>query len=125
VGRPRRGHQGPPGAAQPRTYPAPPLHPGLRAGPRGGQGHPPAPAGVRALQRRLRRRPDVGARAALHGGPDRGPRPHALLQQPALAGFRQGAHRALAGHGLRRRTSSPRSRTARWARAACSATSTT
>ena len=32
LGRPRRGHQGPPGAAQPRADAAPPGHPGVRAG---------------------------------------------------------------------------------------------
>ena len=32
VGHPGRGHRRPPGAAQPRAYAAPPLHPGLRAG---------------------------------------------------------------------------------------------
>ena len=66
-----------------------------------GQGHPPAPARVRAVQRRLRRRPDVGPRAAVRRGPGRGARAHAVRQQPALAGIGQGADRPLAGHDHR------------------------
>ena len=37
LGSPRRGHQGPPGAAQPRPNAAPPGYPGVRAGPDRGQ----------------------------------------------------------------------------------------
>ncbi len=68
VGSAGRGHQGPPGAAQPRADAAPPGHPGLRAGPGRGQGDPDSPAGLLGLQRRLRRRPDGGARAAVDQG---------------------------------------------------------
>ena len=67
------GHQGPPGAAQPRAHPAPPGHPGLRAGPGGGPRHQAAPAGLHPLQRRLRRRPDGRPSAAVHRGPARSP----------------------------------------------------
>ncbi len=49
---------------------APPRHPGLRAGPHRGQGDPAAPAGLRRVQRRLRRRPDGGPRPALRRGSD-------------------------------------------------------
>ena len=55
LGRPRRGHHGAPGAAQPRTDAAPPRHPGLRAAADRGQGHPDPPARLRRVQRRLRR----------------------------------------------------------------------
>ncbi len=41
-------------------HPAPSGHPGVRAAARRGQGHPPAPARVRRVQRGLRRRPDGG-----------------------------------------------------------------
>ncbi len=47
---------------------APPRHPGVRAGARGGQGHPDPSARLRGVQRRLRRRPDGRARAALVRG---------------------------------------------------------
>ena len=67
-------HPRPPGAAQPRADAPPPGHPGVRARARGGQGHPHPPARVRGVQRRLRRRPDGGARAALLRGADRVPR---------------------------------------------------
>ena len=55
VGRPRRGHPRAPGAAQPRTDPAPSRHPGLRAAAGRGQGDPDPPAGLHRVQRRLRR----------------------------------------------------------------------
>ena len=69
LGRPRGGHQGPPGAAQPRADAPPPGHPGVHAGARRGLGHPDPPAGLLRLQRRLRRRPDGRPRAALAGPP--------------------------------------------------------
>ena len=74
-----------PGAAQPRPDAAPPRHPGLRAGAHRGQGHPAPPAGLRGLQRRLRRRPDGRARAALHRGADGGARAHDEHEQHPLA----------------------------------------
>ena len=56
-------------------------HPGLRAGADRGQGDPAASAGLRRLQRRLRRRPDGRARAAVAGGAARGARPDDVDQQ--------------------------------------------
>ena len=70
-----------PGAPQPRADAAPARHPGLRTDPRRGQGDPGAPARLPRLQRRLRRRPDGRAPAALRGGAGGGAHPHALLQQ--------------------------------------------
>ena len=61
--------------------PAPPRHPGVRAGADRGQGDPAAPAGLHRLQRRFRRRPDGGARAAVVGGAARSPRPDDVDQQ--------------------------------------------
>ena len=55
VGHPRRGHQGAPDSLESRADAAPPGHPGLRAAAHRGQGHPAAPAGLRGVQRRLRR----------------------------------------------------------------------
>ena len=70
LGHPRGGHQGAPGDAEPRADAAPPGHPGLRAGADRGQGDPAAPARLRGVQRRLRRRPDGGPRAAVDRGAD-------------------------------------------------------
>ena len=55
LGRARGDHPRAPRAAEPRTDPAPPGHPGLRASARRGQGHPAAPARLCRVQRRLRR----------------------------------------------------------------------
>ncbi len=102
LGHPRGGDQGPPGAAQPRADPAPPLHPGVRARPHRGRGHPHPSARLHRLQRRLRRRPDGRPRAAVargdHGvqAPDDGDLEHLL----ALLG--QADPHALAGHRPRR-----------------------
>jgi DNA-directed RNA polymerase subunit beta' len=65
LGYPRRGHPRASGAAEPRADAAPPRHPGVRAGPDRRQGDPAASAGLRGLQRRLRRRPDGRARSAV------------------------------------------------------------
>jgi DNA-directed RNA polymerase subunit beta' len=67
LGHPRRGDPRAPGAAEPRADAAPPGHPGVRAGADRGQGDPASPAGLLGLQRRLRRRPDGRARAAVAG----------------------------------------------------------
>ena len=60
-------------------------HPGLRADAGRGQGDQDPPARLHRLQRRLRRRPDGRARAALARGADRGQRPDAVLEQHPLA----------------------------------------
>ena len=65
LGHPRGSDPRAPGDAEPRADAAPPRHPGLRAGADRGQGDPAASAGLRGVQRRLRRRPDGGARAAV------------------------------------------------------------
>ena len=54
-----------PGAAQPCSHAAPHGHSGVRAGARRRQRHQDSPAGLQGLQRRLRRRPDGGAPAAV------------------------------------------------------------
>ena len=102
LGRPRGGHQGPSGAPEPRAHPAPPGAPGLRAGAGGGQGDPGAPAGVPRLQRRLRRRPDGRAPAAVRRGPGRGAAADAVGQQHPVPGARRAAGHAHAGHGAGR-----------------------
>ena len=57
-----------------------------------------ASAGLHRVQRRLRRRPDGGARAAVAGGAARGPRADDVDQQHPQPGERQADHRAVAGH---------------------------
>ena len=101
VGHPGRGDPRAPGDAQPRADAAPPGHPGVRAGADRGQGDPAASAGVRGVQRRLRRRPDGGARAAVAGSADGSAHADARLQQRAVARQRRADHRAVAGHRAR------------------------
>ncbi len=64
LGHPGRGDPRAPGSAEPRADASPSGHPGVRAQADRGQGHPASPAGLRRLQRRLRRRPDGRARPA-------------------------------------------------------------
>ena len=85
LGHPRRGDPRAPGAPEPRADAAPPRHPGLRAGADRGQGDPASPAGLRRVQRRLRRRPDGRARAAVARSPARGARPDDVDEQRAVA----------------------------------------
>jgi hypothetical protein len=85
LGHPRGGDQRAPGAAQPRPDAAPPRHPGVRAGADRGQGDPAPPAGLRGLQRRLRRRPDGRARAAVDRGADGSARAHDEHEQHPVA----------------------------------------
>ncbi len=99
VGHPRRGHQGAPDPPQPRPDAAPARHPGLRAAAHRGQGDPAAPAGLRGVQRRLRRRSDGGPRAAVARGADGGARAHDEHEQHPLARQRP------ARSSCRRRTS--------------------
>ena len=101
LGCPRGGHPRAPGPAQPRTDPAPPGDPGVRAGPGRGQGHQDPPARLRGVQRRLRRRPDGGARPVVRGGAGRSPDPHAVDQQHPVAGARTPHRDPVAGHGPR------------------------
>ena len=81
--------------------PAPPRHSGVRAGADRGQGDPAASAGLRRLQRRLRRRPDGGARAAVARGAARGARADDVDQQHPAPRQRPADHRAEPGHGAR------------------------
>ncbi len=55
LGHPGRGDPRTPGTAEPCADPAPSGHPGVRAGADRRQGDPAAPAGLRGVQRRLRR----------------------------------------------------------------------
>ena len=73
LGRARRGHSRAPRAAQSCADAASPGHPGVRADAHRGQGHSAASAGLRGLQRRLRRRPDGRARAACRWKPSSRP----------------------------------------------------
>ena len=120
LGRARRGHPRAPRAAQPRAHASPSGNPGVRAEARRGQGDPGPPARLSRVQRRLRRRPDGRAPAALGRGSGRVPPVDALEQQHPLAGHRPAAGHAVAGHGAgyllphlrprRRRARSARSR---------------
>ena len=101
VGRPRRGHHRAPGAAEPCAHAAPPRHPGLRAAADRGQGHPDPPARLLGVQRRLRRRPDGGAPAAVRRGAGRGPDPDAVDQQHPEAVRRSSGDHADPGHDHR------------------------
>ena len=101
LGHPRAGDPRAPGAAQPRADAASSRHPGVRADPDRGQGDPAAPAGVHGIQRRFRRRPDGGARAALAGEPAGGAGAHDVDQQHPEPGQRQADHRADPGHRAR------------------------
>ena len=89
------------GAAEPRAHPAPARHPGVRAGADRGQGDPAAPAGLRRLQRRFRRRPDGGACAAGAGGAAGGAGADDEHQQHSEPRQRQADHRADPGHRAR------------------------
>ena len=80
---------------------ASPGHPGVRAGADRGQGDPAPSAGLHRLQRRLRRRPDGGPRAAVAGSPARGARADDVDQQHPVAGVGQADHRAVAGYRAR------------------------
>ncbi len=77
---------------------APPGHSGVRAGIDRRQGHPVASAGVRGVQRRLRRRPDGGARAVVPGSADGSAHADAVDQQHPVACERRTDHRSVAGH---------------------------
>jgi hypothetical protein len=73
-------------------------HPGVRADSDRGQGHSAASAGVHGLQRRLRRRPDGGARSAVRRSADRGAGADAVQQQHPVSRQRQPHHRPQPGY---------------------------
>jgi len=98
LGHPRRGDSRTPGVAEPRADPAPPGHSGVRAGAHRRQGDSTPSAGVHALQRRLRRRPDGGACAAVHRGAVGSAFADDVDQQHSVAGQRRADYRAVAGH---------------------------
>ena len=99
LGHPRGSHQGTPGDAQPRTDAAPARDPGLRAVADRRQGDPAASARLLGVQRRLRRRPDGRACAAVDRGADGSAHPDAGLQQHPVPGQRRTVDRAVAGRG--------------------------
>ncbi len=66
-----------------------------------GQGDPAPPAGLRRVQRRLRRRPDGRARPAVAGSAAGSARPDDVDQQHPAPGQRRADHRAVAGHRAR------------------------
>ncbi len=101
LGHPRRGDPRAPRAAQPRAHAAPPRHPGVRAGADRGQGDPAASAGLRRLQRRLRRRPDGRARPAVARGAAGSARADDVDQQHPAPRERLADHRAVAGYRAR------------------------
>ena len=101
VGLPRGGHPRAPGAAEPRAHAPPPRDPGLRADAGRGQGDQDPPARLHGVQRRLRRRPDGRARAAVARGADRGERPDAELEQHPLARERPADRDPEPGHRAR------------------------
>ncbi len=68
----------------------------------GGQGAADPPARLHGVQRRLRRRPDGHPRAAVGGGPGRGPGAHAVGQQHLVAGVRSSDRHADPGPRHRR-----------------------
>ena len=86
---------------EPRADAASPRHPGVRAGADRGQGDPAASAGLRRVQRRLRRRPDGRARSAVAGSAAGSARPDDVDQQHPASGERPADHRAVAGHRAR------------------------
>ena len=80
---------------------APPRHSGFRAGADRRQGDPAASAGLHGVQRRLRRRPNGRARAAVHRGAAGSARADDVVQQHPLARERRSDHRSVAGRGAR------------------------
>ena len=101
LGHPRRGDPRTSGDAEPRADAASARHPGVRADADRGQGDPAASARLRGLQRRLRRRPDGRARAAVARGAARSARADDVDQQHPAPGQRHADHRAVPGHRAR------------------------
>ena len=86
---------------EPRADAASPRHSGVRAGPDRRQGDPAASAGLRGVQRRLRRRPDGRARSAVAGSAAGSARADDVDQQHPASRERPADHRAVAGHRAR------------------------
>ena len=101
LGYSRRGHSRASGAAQPRADAASSRHPGVRAGADRRQGDPAASAGLRGVQRRLRRRPDGRARSAVARSAAGSARPDDVDQQHPASGQWSADHRAVAGYRAR------------------------
>ena len=110
VGHSRGSHSRTSRAAEPRADAASPGHPGVRAGADRRQGDPAASAGLYGVQRRLRRRPDGGARAAVAGSAARSARADDVVEQHSVAGQRRSDHRAVAGRRARSVLHDPRAR---------------
>ena len=117
LGHPRRGDPRASGDAEPRADAASPRHPGVRAGADRRQGDPAASAGLYRVQRRLRRRPDGRARAAVARSADGSAHADARLEQRAAAVQRRALHRAVAGHRAGPVLRHARARSARRAKA--------
>src|SRR5437016_874187 len=96
---PRGDHRGPSGAAEPRAHATPAGHSGVRAGARRGQGDPDSSARLRRVQRRLRRRPDGRARAAVVRGAARIAAADDFVEQHPQAVRRPAGGGAQPGHG--------------------------
>ena len=101
LGHPRRSHSRASGAAEPRADAASSRHSGVRAGADRGQGDPASPAGLRRVQRRLRRRPDGRARPAVARSAAGSARADDVDQQHPASRERPADHRAVAGHRSR------------------------
>ena len=86
---------------EPRADPASSRHPGVRAGADRGQGDPAPSAGLRGVQRRLRRRPDGRAHSAVARSAARSARADDEHEQHPAPGERPADHRAVAGHRAR------------------------
>src|SRR5574337_588335 len=99
LGHPRRGDPRTSGTAEPRSDLASSRHPGVRAQAHRRQGDPAASAGVYRVQRRLRRRPDGRARAAVDRGAAGSAHADDVVQQHPVAGQRRADHRADPGRG--------------------------
>ncbi len=97
LGYSRRGDEGQDGVPEPRADAAPPFDPGVRARPGRRQGDSPAPDGLHAVQRGLRRRPDGRPCAALDRGAARVEADDAGVDLHLLPGFGQVGHDADAG----------------------------
>jgi DNA-directed RNA polymerase subunit beta' len=84
-----------------RPQVASPWDPGVRAGAGRRKGDPAASAGLRGVQRRLRRRPDGGTSATLGRGSGRSQAVDAFAEQRAQPGVGSSDRHPVAGHGYR------------------------